>query len=111
VLFILDSLKTGYATAIAANLSPYDRSVTADVNQGPMNELVSKVPTLTLVDIAIFKSMFMGAPWSDTTMTAAKYIDTKLRDILSSIASIKAAQSALIIAPVGNNELQRKALL
>jgi hypothetical protein len=89
-------------------VSPYNGKAFPGLNKGPVVDLMSKLPSLSTSDIATFKAMLEGVPWSDTTMTTGNFIDAKLGDLKG---DVKAAQAALATAPANNNDSQRKALL
>lgn len=105
---ILRTLATNYATAITANVSPYNPNVSPELNEGPVVDMLSKgayissqVISLSGTDIATFKAMFEGVPWSDTTQTAAAFISAKLQD---PNGTVRAAQAALAAAPTDSKK-------
>jgi len=109
---ILTELQTGYSVARAANVSPYNGASTADENMSPVPDQLSKVPSLTPDDIATYKAMVSGTPWSDTTTTTAEFIDNTLKGLVPDATQIKVAQIALASVPLNNsNENERKALI
>ena len=56
---------------------------------------------LSSTEIATFKAMFEGVPWTDTTQTAAQFINATLGD---SNGTIKNAQQALAASPTDSNK-------
>ncbi|KAH8745247.1 hypothetical protein BGZ57DRAFT_975557 [Hyaloscypha finlandica] len=107
----LDALVKGYAAAAVTTRSPFVTKATADENQGPVVDFLSKVPSLSPSDIATYKSILVGYPWSDASKTAAEFIDSTLGGVVASVTNIKVAQASLSTAPSDNNEAERKLLL
>lgn len=108
---LLDTLIKGYESAARSNSSPFIASASADENQGPIIDLLSRVPSLEPPDIATYKIMFSGYPWPDHTRSAGDFIDSTLGSVVASVADIKTAQASLASAPPEDNELERKHLL
>lgn len=116
---MLKSLQSSYQAAAAQFASPFDPNAIPAVNEGAVIAMLNKAPPLPIsdpanatplssTDIATFKAMFEGVPWTDTTQTAAQFIDATIGD---PDGSIKNAQAALASAPPDNNAAQENALL
>jgi hypothetical protein len=116
---MLKTLQSSYAAAAAQFQSPFDPKASAAINEGAVVDMLSKAPPLPIsdpstatplspTDIAAFKAMFEGVPWTDATQTADQFINATLGD---HDGTIKNAQHALATAPPNNNDAEKNALL
>lgn len=109
VAAFLAALRDGYQAAFAATRSPFNPESNADENKGFVKELLAKLPNFSEAELSKFQS-FVEGDFTDASMTAAQFIDSKLAAFLDT-TQIKADEAALAAAPPAGREAARMTLI